>query len=64
MSQTRLIPALLFILLLMVPLPFLPEFGGANSSTRLMLTGALVNNGTTRIDEHAELTVDKALVGE
>lgn len=51
---------LLFALLLTVPLPFLPEFGGANSSTRLMLTAAIVEEGTTRIDRHAALTVDKA----
>ncbi|WP_299681666.1 hypothetical protein [uncultured Roseobacter sp.] len=54
---------LLFVLLMLVPLPFLPEFGGANSSTRLMLSDALVAEGTTRIDRHAALTVDKAQVG-
>jgi hypothetical protein len=54
-------PALiLFALLMLVPLPFLPEFGGANSSTRIMLTAALVEEGSTRIDRHAALTVDKA----
>ncbi|WP_299964567.1 hypothetical protein [uncultured Roseobacter sp.] len=63
MSGARLTAALLFILLMAVPLPFLPEFGGANSSTRLMLTGALIDDGTTRIDRHADMTVDKAQAG-
>lgn len=62
MTSSRLTPFLLFILLMTVPLPFLPEFGGANSSTRLMLTAALVDEGTTQIDRYAEMTVDKALV--
>ena len=51
---------LIFLLLMFLPLPFLPEYGGANSSTRLMLTSAIVEQGTTRIDRHAALTVDKA----
>lgn len=64
MTPSRLTAMLVFILLMGLPLPFLPEFGGANSSTRLMLTGALVEEGSTRIDRHAALTVDKAQVGE
>ncbi|WP_300064207.1 hypothetical protein [uncultured Roseobacter sp.] len=64
MSHLRSIPALLFALLMVVPLPFLPEFGGANSSTRLMLTAALVDEGSTRIDRHSTLTIDKARVGD
>lgn len=60
-QMTSLRPALiLFVLLMLVPLPFLPEFGGANSSTRIMLSAALVEEGSTRIDTHAALTVDKA----
>ena len=64
MTESRFIPVLLFLLLMVVPLPFMPEFGGANSSTRLMLTGALVDEGTTRIDRHADMTVDKAQIGD
>jgi hypothetical protein len=58
--QSRLIPGLLFLFLLLFPLPFLPEYGGANSTTRIMLTTAIVDEGTTRIDRHQALTVDKA----
>lgn len=64
MNASRLTVVLLFALLMAVPLPFLPEFGGANSSTRLMLTGALVEEHTTRIDRHAAMTVDKAQAGD
>lgn len=59
-NQTRLIAGLMFLLLVILPLPFLPEYGGANSSTRMMLTIALVDEGSTRIDRHQALTVDKA----
>lgn len=55
------ISALVLALLLFVPLPFFPEYGGANSATRMMLVSALVDEGKTRIDAHAALTVDKAL---
>lgn len=64
MTRSQLAPLLLFMLLMIAPLPFLPEFGGANSATRLMLTGALVDEGTTRIDRHAAMTVDKAQIGD
>ena len=64
MIRPHLTAMLLFLLLMTLPLPFLPEFGGANSATRLMLTGALVEEGSTEIDRHATLTVDKALVGD
>lgn len=64
MNHVRLIPVLLFIILLAVPLPALPEFGGANSATRLMLTAAIVDDGTTQIDTYAALTPDKAQVGD
>lgn len=62
MTQGRIltVSTLFLLLLLLVPLPFLPEYGGANSSTRVMLTQALVEERTTRIDRHAALTVDKA----
>jgi len=63
MSLSRITVALLFALLMAAPLPFIPEFGGANSATRLMLTGALVDEGTTRIDRHAHMTSDKAQLG-
>ena len=62
MIQAR-VSVLLFVLLLAVPLPFLPEYGGANSSTRLMLTGAIVEESSTRIDRYAHLTVDRAEAG-
>ena len=64
MIRPHLTAMLLFLLLMTLPLPFLPEFGGANSATRLMLTGALVEEGSTEIDRHATLTIDKALVGD
>lgn len=56
----RWLTALLFFLLMLVPLPFLPEYGGANSTTRLMLTAAIVEERSTQIDRYAPLTVDKA----
>lgn len=59
MTNSR-ISVLLFILLLVLPLPFLPEYGGANSSTRLMLVDAIVRDGSTQVDRYAELTGDKA----
>lgn len=59
-ARLRPIAGLLFLLLLVLPLPFLPEYGGANSLTRMMLTAAIVDEGSSRIDRYQELTVDKA----
>lgn len=59
-QSRRPIYTLAFIILLLLPLPFMPEYG-ANTTSRLMLVTAMAVEGSTRIDRHAELTVDKAL---
>ncbi|MEM8633304.1 MAG: hypothetical protein AAGF74_18950 [Pseudomonadota bacterium] len=62
-TSVRRLTWLLFALFWLLPAPFLPEYGGANPMTRLMLTTSVVDAGTTRIDPYHELTVDKALHG-
>jgi hypothetical protein len=53
--------ALIFLFLLFVPLPFIPEYG-ANTLMRLMLTTVLVEEDTTNVDTYAHLTIDRALI--
>lgn len=53
--------AIIVAFLMLLPLPFIPEYG-ANTTTRLMLTAAIVDDGTTSIDRHAEITIDRSLV--
>lgn len=48
------------LLVLLVPLPFFSELLNANNSSRSLLTQAMVESGTTRIDDHYFLTGDKA----